>query len=360
MPIDVSVLPTWALIGLCIVAGGLVWSAGDRLTRNVNALSQKTGIGRAFAGMLLLGGITSLPEVATVSTASALGNAPMAVNNLLGTASVNVLLLAIADIIYGRNALTAVAAKPATLMQGILSILLMIAVAVFATLGDVAIVGVGLGTTALLLATVFALRLMSAFEQRHVWQIVDQDKGAGEGEETAGGLLALQKPNEKPLEMRRSRNELVMRIAAAGALILVGGYFLSSSADALADRTGIGASMIGFTLLALATSLPELSSITTALRLRQYEMAVGDIFGTNMFNVALLFLADAVYVGGPVLDLAGPFEVTGALLAALMSSVFLVGLLARRNATLFRMGYDSAAAILLFAGGLAALSRIGG
>ena len=350
MLFDLASLPTAAIIAIFAAAAVMVWIAGTRLTGYVNGISKKTNIGQAFAGMLLLGGITSLPEVATVSTASAMGNAPLAVNNLLGTASMNVLLLAVADIIYGRGALTVVAARPVTLMQGILSMFLMILVAVIATLGDIQIWQVGAGATVLLLVAIAALRLTSTFEQRHVWEVVDEDED-GEGETSLPG-----KRKEEPEE--RPRSTLIIRTASAAAVILFAGYFLSRTGEDIANRTGIGLSMVGFTLLALATSLPEISSITAALRMRRYELAVGDIFGTNIFNMALIFLADLVYVGEPVLAGTKAFEVVGALLAALLTAVFVIGLLARRSQSIFRMGYDSLTAIILFGGGLYFLSGL--
>jgi cation:H+ antiporter len=80
---------------------------------------------------------------------------------------------------------------------------------------------------------------------------------------------------------------------------------LSKTGDAIAEQSGLGASLVGFVLVAFATSLPELSSIIAALRRRRYEMAVGDIFGTNLFNIGLLFVADLAYPGGPVLREGG-------------------------------------------------------
>jgi cation:H+ antiporter len=117
---NLAALPLWELIALFAGAAAVVWFAGSGLTGKVDAIATKTGMGQAFAGMLLLGGITSLPEVAAVSAQAVGVNGQLAVNNLLGTASINVLLLALADVVYGQEALTGVAAEPAVLMQGVL------------------------------------------------------------------------------------------------------------------------------------------------------------------------------------------------------------------------------------------------
>lgn len=345
MPNFVEQLPLWGLIALFAASAAAVWFAGSRLAGLVDAITERTGLGQAFTGMLLLGGVTSLPEVAAVSTSAAYGNAPLAINNLLGTASINVLLLALADIVYGRDALTAKAARPGVLIQGVLSMLLATLVALIATAGDVALFGVGWGATLLALAAVGALWLSSGFADRHTWEAVDEE-GRPESEDEDGGE-----------EDERSTARLVTGIVLCALLILSAGFLLSITADATAQRTGLAAGLVGFVLVGLATSLPEVSSIVAAVRLRRYQLAIGDVFGTNIFNVLLIFLADAVYRGPPVLGQAGRFEVIGAILAVLMTGVFVVGLLERRDRTILRMGYDALAAILLFAGGLGLLAR---
>ncbi len=362
MPIDLNSMNLWMLGAIFAAAALVVWLAGTRLVGLVDGISTKTGLGKAFTGMLLLGGITSLPELAAVSTSAAVGNAPLAVNNLLGTASINLVLLAVADIIYGRDALTSVAAKPATLMQGVLSMLLASAVAMIATVGDISILGVGAGSTGLALGCGAALWISSDFERRHVWEVVggNEQTEAGRDRESAGGEKNEQGDGNGPGTDSWPLRKLVFATIIVAAIILVGGFFLSTTADIIATRTGIASGMVGFLLVGLSTSLPEISSVTAAIRLRRYDMAVGDIFGTNLFNIALIFVADAIYDGEPVLSLAGRFEMIGAILAIILTGVFIIGLLERRNRTILRMGFDSLASLLIFAGGVFILARASG
>lgn len=335
MPLDFAAY-SLPILGLVFATAALaVWFGGSSLARYVDAITDRTGLGQAFMGMLLLGGITSLPELAAVSTSAATGNASLAINNLLGTASINLVLLAVADVYFGREALTAVAARPSTLMQGVLSMLLATIVAMIATVGDVALFGVGVGATVVAIACLAALWLSSQFERRHVWETV----GGDEEEEEAN-------------EDERSTIRLSVLIAGCALLILAAGFLLSTTADAIATKTGMAAGLVGFVLVGFSTSLPEISSIVGALRLRRYQMAIGDIFGTNIFNILLIFVADAVYRGDPVLSQAGRFEVIGAILAVLMTGIFIVGLLERKDRTILRMGYDSLAALVTFAIGL--------
>lgn len=111
-------------------------------------------------------------------------------------------------------------------------------------------------------------------------------------------------------------------------------------------------------LVGFCTSLPELSSIIAALKLRRYQLAIGDVFGTNLFNVQIIFVADLFYRGGPVLNEAGTFEAAAACLSVIMTGIFVVGMLERRDKTVWRLGVDSALAILVFAAGLIGLSTL--
>jgi cation:H+ antiporter len=96
-------------------------------------------------------------------------------------------------------------------------------------------------------------------------------------------------------------------------------------------------------LLAIATSLPEVSSVIGAVRGHHYEMAYGDILGTNLFDIGLIAVADLVYVGPPVLNEVGTFSAFASLLGIAVTAIALVGILERRDTTVARMGVDSIA-----------------
>src|SRR5690606_1396075 len=114
---------------------------------------------------------------------------------------------------------------------------------------------------------------------------------------------------------------------------------------------GLGAGLVGFLLIGIATSLPEVSTITAALRLRRHEMAIGEVLGTNFVNLSLILLADGMFGGGAVINEIGAFEAVSAMLGVLLTGILLVGLLERRNPTLFRAGYDSLAVVVTFIAG---------
>ena len=128
-------------------------------------------------------------------------------------------------------------------------------------------------------------------------------------------------------------------------MILIGGSVLAGTGEEISTRSGIDAGLVGFLLVALATSLPELSTVVGAMRRRHYELAFGDIFGANLFNVGILFVVDVLHPGAPVMSLVGAPEAIAALLGVVMTGCFVLGLLERRDRTLWGLGYDSIAAV---------------
>lgn len=329
------------------VAAALVWAAGTRLTGYLDAIATETGMGRAFMGMLILGGITSLPEVAAVSTAAWTGNAAIATNNLLGSVMINIILLAIADAFLGRDALTSVIASPATLLQGTM-VIIVLAVATIAILsGDVPLIGVGVWPGLLLMLCIAGFWMSARYGRRAPWRVargrIDREEGS-RASKTSGA-------QEDDVGLARP----ILKSVIAAVVILFAGFLLARSAENIANLGGIGAGLVGLVLVGFATSLPELSSVTEAVRRKQYEMALGDVFGTNLLTIALIFLVDAIYPGGPVINEAGNFEAVAALLGAVITGIFVLGVLERQNKSFLRMGYDSIAALGVFAAGLVLL-----
>ena len=195
MPLtDAASKSVWLNVAIFVAAAVVVWFAGVRLTRNLDTLAQRTGMDRAFVGFLLLGGITSLPEVANVGTASLMGNPALGVHNLLGSAAINVLLLAVGDAVIGRRAVTATVVRPSTLMMATLCMLVLIAIAIAVTLGDVQVGGFGLAALAIGALSIGCLRLATGYDARSPWSLDDQDKNETpeEGETDSGlGVRAL-------------------------------------------------------------------------------------------------------------------------------------------------------------------------
>jgi cation:H+ antiporter len=349
---DFKAFPLWASIAVFVVSAGIVWIAGTRISRYADAIAGHTGIGHAVIGLVLLGGITSLPEVAVTVTSSAAGNAPLAVNNILGSLAINVVILALADAVIGRDALTSVIPDPIVLLQGALNVLLLALVAAAVTVGDRPLLGIGGWTWSILVLYLGSIWMLAQTQGRFPWRPSengrDQPPEAPEGE----------REEENERELKKPFRRILVKTVLAGSAILVAGYLLSRSGEAVAERTGLGSSFFGAVFVGFSTSLPEVSTVLSAMYLRRYLMAVSDIFGTNLFNVGMLFLVDAVYRGGPVLNQVGRFSSFAALLGIVVTTLYVAGLIERRDRTVLRMGYDSLAVLGAFFGGVFMLYRL--
>jgi len=337
-------LPLPGNLGAFAAAAAVVWLAGTHLAGYANEIAERTGIGRAFLGLALLGGITSLPELAVASTAALSGAPALSINDVLGSAAINVLIIALADAAIGRDALTSVTASPRVLLQGVLATLLLALAAAATFAPDRPLLGASAWSWCLLFACAASLAIVARARPERAWEARRRD----------GQRHRPEQAQEGPRTLRA----LVPRTVAAGVAIAAAGYVVAKSGEAIAQQTGLGTSLVGAVLLAASTSLPEVSTVLAAVRLRQYEMALSDVFGTNLFNVSILFVVDLLYAGPPALREAGAFAGFAALLAAVLCAVFVAGMIERRDRTVLRMGIDSLAAIGIYSAGLAVLFQL--
>lgn len=337
-------LPLSFNLGVFAASAVLVWLAGTRLARCADAIAGRTGIGRAFLGLLLLGGVTSLPEVAVATTATLGGTPALSINDLLGSAAINLVLLAFADAALGRDALTSKPGSPVMLLQGVAGVLLLSIVVAPSITGDVRVLGMGAWSWVMVGVYLVALWVLARSQGLRSW--------VPTGRRTA-------EPATRNRD-RRSLRTLVAIAATAAVVILAAGFALTRSAEALSEQTGLGTSFFGAVFLGFATSLPELSTVLASVKLRQYEMAIADVFGTNLFNVTIIALVDALHPGGPVLVETGRFASFAALLAIMLTALFLFGMIERRDRTVLRIGIDSLAVLAVYAAGVAVLYQLKG
>lgn len=303
-------------------------------------------LGQVLVGMLLLGSVSSIPEMATSITASMIGNANLAANTLLGGIAATMVTLAITDFVSGREPISADVTHPTVLLEGTLVILFLVVVAAGITIGDVKFLGAGIWTCLLFILYLLFVLMVKWYGKHEPWVA----KGnAAAAQRTSG--------SKSKNENRPFWRTIALTLLASFSVI-AGGVLLTLSSETLSKQTGLGASLIGMVLGGIATTLPEVSTTLAAVRMHQYEMAFSDIFGTNLLSVMLLFVSDLVYPGEPLLNQVGRFSLFATLLGIALTSVYLAGFVERRKKAIARMGIDSIAALVLYFGGLFILFRI--
>lgn len=330
----------WLIIAFCLSAL-VVWFAGARLAQDADRFARKAGLSGAVVGLVILGGITSLPEVATSSAAALGGAADLAIGNLLGGVAFQLVVLAIADAMIGRKALTSTVPRPDVLAYAVMTMMLLALAAAVIAIGDYELWGTGFGVGAAMVLAGYVICILVArsLDRRQAWRPVQGDRPhKAEPTKEGAGLLRLSS-----------------LLAASAVVILVAGFVLTRTGETLAERSGLGQTFFGTVFLAIATSLPELSSARAALKLDRPQMAIGDIFGGNLFDLALIAMVDALDQGGPVLATSGPESTVAAMMGILLCGVFVVGMIERRDRTVLRMGWDSATVVTVYLLGISAI-----
>jgi cation:H+ antiporter len=300
--------------------------------------------------VLLLAAATSLPELATTITAVVLlDNPTLAVHNLLGGVALQTGLLIVADAATRhRGSLTFFSPRFVLLIQGLgVVFLLQLTVAGLTARGAPVVFSFSSWMLLVLLGWIGLMYLVYRWKGHPRWTPTRTDDVPKE-------VLQEGAPISREDESL-SRQRIWLGFAAMSVIVLAGGWLATQSAEVIADETGLGYAFLGATFLAAATSMPELSTTIAAVRGDRYTVAISNIFGSNLFDVTLLVLAELLYRGGTILDRTDPSLIFVAMIAALMTCVYLWGLMERDNRTIAGIGWDSALALAIYVGGMTVL-----
>jgi cation:H+ antiporter len=154
-----------------------------------------------------------------------------------------------------------------------------------------------------------------------------------------------------------STGRAVLIFGVAALATLVAGVVLERSGEAFFGRLHLSGVAFGATVLAAATALPEISTGLTSTELGDYQLAISDIFGGNAF-LPVLFLVAELLSGRPVLAVAHRSDIYLTALGALLTLVYMAGLIFRPRSQRLRLGLDSRVVLLLYALGVTGLLTI--
>jgi len=320
------------------VCVAIVATAGVKITAVVDELADRTRVGEALAGAVLLGATTSLSGSVLSVTAALKGNADLALSNALGGIAVQTAFLAVADLFYRRANLEHAAASAANLMQGALLVTLMAVILVGAFSPPVTVFGIHPATPLLFGAYIYGLRLIQSTRDQPMWQ-------PARTRETREDV-----PEEENL--RRSLRTLLIAFLGLGALLGVTGWALENAAAAIANQTGLAQTTMGLLLTATVTSLPELVTSVAAVRRGALTLAVGGIIGGNAFDTLFTAASDVAYRDGSIYAEMGDDLLVWVSLSILMTGALLMGLIRREEQGPGGIGFESVAVLLLYGLGI--------
>ncbi len=309
---------TQTLLWLKFLASlAIILFAGTKLSKYGDVIAEKTGLGGIWIGLVLLAAITSAPELITgVSSVALVGLPDLALGTLLGSCMFNLTILALLDILHRRRPFLSQVKLRHIASAGMGILLIAIAGgSIFAgeRLSGLALGWVGLPGIIILILYLVAMWRMFSFERNHP---TPPDDAAPQYEQA-------------------SSKALYFKFALAAATVIGAGIWVSFIGDEITRTYAWSASFVGTLFLAITTSMPELVVTITALRLGAIDMAIADILGANMLDIAHLFTVDLFYNQRPILSAASTVHLTTAGVIAVMSLLVILGIRFRQERKTF-------------------------
>ncbi len=326
------------------VAALLIIIAGTKLTRSADVLGGALGLGAGWAGVLLLPLATSLPELVTSLRAVLIHAPDLAAGNLFGSNLFNITIIAVVDLIQGRGSIFSFVKRGHALAAS-LSILLIFIAGTGILFPFPLLWGsyIGLDTVLLMGGYLAAAALLTVYEKNNNSLLAKQASASNERTTVEkDSYLALTPPQWA-----------FIHFVAAAAVILFAGVVLTDASDIIAVETDLGRTFVGSILLAVATSLPEVVTTTTAVRMGRLDMAMGNIFGANMYNMFILSVVDICYLPGSLSHAVSTKHLWTIAMVIILTSIAITGLVSRPRRS---VGWISLYSIFIVTGYLLAVA----
>ncbi len=327
-----------ASVVVFLVMASVVVAAGARLAAAGDEIAERSGWGRLFVGTLLLAFATSMPEVVADVTAAAAGAPDLAVADLFGSSMANMAILALIDLRHRGRVWPVVELGHARVAA------VAIALTALAALGIHTPPGLRIGRMGVTTILIFVLYVAAVawFRRSPVRRETGEPVGTPLQQPIGWS------PDGEPAGMR----PLLVRFGLASLLILIAAPIMTLAVERITHLTGASETFVGATLLAVTTSLPELVASLAAVRIGAYDLAVGNLFGSNAANMSVLLFADAAYSDGPILAAVAPSQVVAAVGAILMMALAVAAIVGGAETKIKRLEPDAVVVLLAYVGAL--------
>ncbi|MEA3241322.1 MAG: hypothetical protein U9P37_07115 [Pseudomonadota bacterium] len=319
-----------------LLAAVCVLYAGRNLTQHSEELAEQTGLAHGFIGVILLGFITSLPELVSTIGASTLVHSPnLALGNIFGSNSCNLAILAMLGIANLSPEKCRYTLNNDNLLTAFLS-LIMVGLASLAILihGRWQVAHIDYFSLAIVATYLAGLKILYNFQRN---------------QSPANNYSKVRLDSET---QQQQKNQLKRKILSAATIIVIASLVLSYTAGQIARSTGWGNTFVGNFFLAIATSLPEMAVTFSAIRLGSFALAAGNIFGSNIFNIAILTVADLLYFPGSLYANSHVSQILVTQLVILLSSIYLFFSLFEIKRRLLGLNLEAISIVTIYALGM--------
>lgn len=342
LPADLS---TFLLIILFLSASVIIWMAGLQLAYATDFIASRLHLGQAFGGLVMLAIVTNLPEIAITTVAAYHRELEIAVSNILGGIAIQTVVLVLIDVfgVGKKYPLTLKSRSYVLLLEGITLIFILTLVMIGKQFPlDLTFFHSSPFEWLILAVWLGGLYLVSAYSKENPHPHPHPRKFAIQRETNQ----PTHPPKEKPSRFVNMRAAVFMFVLCALATLFAG-WILEESGSLLADKFHFSGVLFGATFLALSTSLPEISTGIASAKIRDYQMAVSDIFGGNAFLPVLLLLASLIS-GNPILPILHASDMYLTSIGILLTGVYMIGMMIPIKKQIGRMGIDSLVVLIVY------------
>lgn len=335
-----------AVVGF-LACASVIFFAGGRLSRYGERLAELSGWGSAWVGLILMASVTSLPELVVGLSSSALvASADLAVGDVLGSCAINLVILASLDAVVPKRGRLLWRASASHVLAAALCIVLLATVGVALLNRDdpsltpwigassVGFIALYLGSVRIIFRHAQGLRSDGSVQP----PLVD---ARGLESETPTGDLSLR--------------EVAARYALFAGIVVVAALMLPALAEMISRISGLQESFVGTVFLAVSTSLPELAVSLAAVRMGAIDLAVGNLLGSNLFNILILAIDDVAYTQGHLLTDSSPNHLFTVLATIAMSAIAIIGLTYGPSVKRFLLAGDAALMLAVYVANAALL-----
>lgn len=280
---------TWSLpVAITAFVGSalVITAAGTLLAGVADRLADRTGLGEAITGALLLGAATSLPGMIVSVVGATAGEPSLAVSNSVGGIAVQTAFVVVLDLVYGRANLEHAAASLTNLFNALLMMTLLGITLIGIAAPPVTVWAVHPATVLLFSVYVYGVRVSRRVTAQPMWQPEQTDD------------TDLDVPDEP--EPGETLGGLAVRFAALGLVVGVAGWVVGRAGISFMASTGMSGTVVAVLLTSVATSLPELVTGVAAVRRGAPTLAVGGIIGGNTFDTLFIAVSDVAYRDGSI------------------------------------------------------------
>lgn len=297
--------------GFLACAGVIIFS-GSRLSYYGDKIAELTGMGRAWMGLILMASVTSLPELITGISAVAIVKAPdLAAGDIFGSCVFNLLILSVLDAMSKKPLFCEV--KSSHIVAAIFGIILLTTAGMAISLADQTPVFLWISSFSILLIGIYLTAVWGIFKYDHIGILKESPPAT-----------AVLPPSPAPAAALK---KAVWGYALHAFIVIGAAVFLPYFGEHIAAETGMATSFFGTLFIAAATSLPELVVSLAALRMGALDMAVGNLLGSNVFNIFILGVDDIFYREGSLFKAISSSHLLSVLVTIVMTAIVGLGLL---------------------------------